>query len=57
MIIPNLKHGGSRMFRSLVILITIIMLCLGGNSLAWLARRLRPWLIRPPPSMTRKRAA
>lgn len=42
MIIPNLKHGRSRMFRSLVTLITIIMLCLGGNSLAWLAQAPAP---------------
>jgi uncharacterized protein GlcG (DUF336 family) len=40
--IPNLKHGGSRLLRSLAILITIVMLCLGGNSLAWLSQSPAP---------------
>jgi uncharacterized protein GlcG (DUF336 family) len=42
MMIPNLKDGGSRMIRSLAILITIMMLCLGGNSLAWLSQSPAP---------------
>ncbi len=35
---PNLKYRGKRAVRSLIILIAITMLCLGGNSLAWLSQ-------------------
>jgi uncharacterized protein GlcG (DUF336 family) len=42
MIIPNLKYRGKRAIRSLIIVIAIAMLCLGGNSLAWLSQSQAP---------------